>query len=86
MQALASKERLIRCSVLKVQIRSATLWRERKWRADIKVRLSGKLSLHTFFLERKYAPLAQLVEQLTLNQWVPGSKLTLNQWVPGSNP
>ena len=26
-----------------------------------------------FFLERKYAPLAQLVEQLTLNQWVPGS-------------
>ena len=22
---------------------------------------------------RKYAPLAQLVEQLTLNQWVPGS-------------
>ena len=32
-----------------------------------------KLSLHTFFLERKYAPLAQLVEQLTLNQWVPGS-------------
>ena len=21
----------------------------------------------------KYAPLAQLVEQLTLNQWVPGS-------------
>ena len=34
---------------------------------------TGKLSLHTFFLERKYAPLAQLVEQLTLNQWVPGS-------------
>ena len=33
----------------------------------------SKLSLHTFFLERKYAPLAQLVEQLTLNQWVPGS-------------
>ena len=32
-----------------------------------------KLSLHTFFLKRKYAPLAQLVEQLTLNQWVPGS-------------
>ena len=32
-----------------------------------------KLSLHTFFLEREYAPLAQLVEQLTLNQWVPGS-------------
>ena len=50
-----------------------TLWRERKWRADIKVRLSRKLSLHTFFLKRKYAPLAQLVEQLTLNQWVPGS-------------
>ena len=37
-----------------------------------KAKLS-KLSLHTFFLERKYAPLAQLVEQLTLNQWVPGS-------------
>ena len=29
--------------------------------------------MHTFFLERKYAPLAQLVEQLTLNQWVLGS-------------
>ena len=24
-------------------------------------------------VEQKYAPLAQLVEQLTLNQWVPGS-------------
>ena len=23
--------------------------------------------------KEKYAPLAQLVEQLTLNQWVPGS-------------
>ena len=32
-----------------------------------------KFSLHTFFFKRKYAPLAQLVEQLTLNQWVPGS-------------
>ena len=73
MQALVSDGRLFHCSVLKVQIRSATLWRERKWRADIKVRLSRKLSLHTFFLERKYAPLAQLVEQLTLNQWVQGS-------------
>ena len=34
---------------------------------------STKFSLHTFFFKRKYAPLAQLVEQLTLNQWVPGS-------------
>ena len=32
-----------------------------------------KLLLHTFLLEEKYAPLAQLVEQLTLNQWVHGS-------------
>ena len=32
-----------------------------------------KFPLHTFFFKRKYAPLAQLVEQLTLNQWVPGS-------------
>ena len=32
-----------------------------------------KFCLHTFFFKRKYAPLAQLVEQLTLNQWVPGS-------------
>ena len=24
-------------------------------------------------MEWRYAPLAQLVEQLTLNQWVPGS-------------
>ena len=34
---------------------------------------SLKLLLHTFLLEEKYAPLAQLVEQLTLNQWVHGS-------------
>ena len=32
-----------------------------------------KLLFHTFLLEEKYAPLAQLVEQLTLNQWVHGS-------------
>ena len=38
-----------------------------------KAKAGTKLSLRTFFLERKYAPLAQLVEQLTLNQWVPGS-------------
>ncbi len=25
------------------------------------------------FIAKKNAPLAQLVEQLTLNQWVPGS-------------
>ena len=74
MQALASEDMRIHCSVLKVQTRSAhPLERERKREADIKVRLGRKLSLHTFFLERKYAPLAQLVEQLTLNQWVPGS-------------
>ncbi len=24
-------------------------------------------------VKKEYAPLAQLVEQLTLNQWVPGS-------------
>ena len=35
--------------------------------------VSAPLFRDTFFLERKYAPLAQLVEQLTLNQWVPGS-------------
>ena len=34
---------------------------------------SMKLLLHTFLLEEKYAPLAQLVEHLTLNQGVPGS-------------
>ena len=43
------------------------------WREGSKEESGRKLSLHTFFLERKYAPLAQLVEQLTLNQWVPGS-------------
>ena len=26
-----------------------------------------------YFLQLRYAPLAQLVEQLTLNQWVQGS-------------
>ena len=32
-----------------------------------------KFSLHTFCFKRKYAPLAQLVEHLTLNQGVQGS-------------
>ena len=45
----------------------------REERAESEKWNDTKLSLHTFFLERKYAPLAQLVEQLTLNQWVPGS-------------
>ena len=73
MQALASEE--LRNSLFGFEgaDKAPTLWRERKREADIKVRLGRKLSLHTFFLERKYAPLAQLVEQLTLNQWVPGS-------------
>ena len=74
MQALASED--LRGSLFGFEgadKEAPTLWRERKREADIKVRLGRKLSLHTFFLERKYAPLAQLVEQLTLNQWVPGS-------------
>ncbi len=33
------------------------------------IHLKGKEKLSIY----KYAPLAQLVEQLTLNQWVPGS-------------
>ena len=73
MQALASED--LRGSLFGFEgaDKAPALWRERKQEADIKVRLGRKLSLHTFFLERKYAPLAQLVEQLTLNQWVPGS-------------
>ena len=66
MQALASKVLKFHCSVLKAQV-SASLLRKRKHGKGI------EFSLHTFFFERKYAPLAQLVEQLTLNQWVPGS-------------
>ena len=31
------------------------------------------LGIHYNIVHKKYAPLAQLVEQLTLNQWVPGS-------------
>ena len=45
-------------------------------------RTRTKFSLHTFFFKRKYAPLAQLVEQLTLNQWVPGS----NPWRRTTRP
>ena len=45
---------------------SALLERKRQEKADL------KFSLRIFF-KRKCAPLAQLVEQLTLNQWVPGS-------------
>ena len=46
---------------------SVLLERKRQEKTDL------KFSLRTFFFKRKYAPLAQLVEQLTLNQWVPGS-------------
>ena len=45
---------------------SVLLERKRQEKADL------KFSLRIFF-RRKCAPLAQLVEQLTLNQWVPGS-------------
>ena len=66
MQALVSKASEFHCSVFRVQEAPQLLKRQ-------EVQEETKLSLHTFFLERKYAPLAQLVEQLTLNQWVPGS-------------
>ena len=59
MQALVSEVLKFHCSVLKAQV-SASLLRE------------GRVEKRDE-LERKYAPLAQLVEQLTLNQWVPGS-------------
>jgi hypothetical protein len=36
------------------------------------MRLSQKVLFFVFVLE-SFAPMAQLVEQLTLNQWVPGS-------------
>ena len=63
MQTLASEESGIHCSVLKVQTKRHPLEKKRAYKeAEIK-----------FFFKRKYAPLAQLVEQLTLNQWVPGS-------------
>ena len=47
----------------------STIWRAKKSIAD------KAKALEAYFLSRKkvYAPLAQLVEQLTLNQWVPGS-------------
>ena len=66
MQALVSEE--LRASLFGFQgaEKAPPFWREERYKGT-------KLSLHTFFLERKYAPLAQLVEQLTLNQWVPGS-------------
>ena len=79
MQTLASEGSGIHCSVLKVQTKRHPLEKKRAYKkAEI------KFSLHTFFFKRKYAPLAfffkrkyaplaQLVEQLTLNQWVPGS-------------
>ena len=59
---------MFHCSVFRVQ-EEGSLPRERKGLQESE----GKLSLHTFFLERKYAPLAQLVEHLTLNQGVQGS-------------
>ena len=68
MQTLASEESSIHCSVLKVQTKRHPLEKKRAYK-----KTEIKFSLHTFFFKRKYAPLAQLVEQLTLNQWVPGS-------------
>ena len=68
MQALVSDESKFHCSVFRVQTAHPPSGEKK-----VKRESGRKLSLHTFFLERKYAPLAQLVEQLTLNQWVPGS-------------
>ena len=67
---------ILRCSVLRV--RTAPLFFEEE-RGTKEQSLSSegrellKFLLHTFLFKEKYAPLAQLVEQLTLNQWVPGS-------------
>ena len=55
------------CSVFRVY-GSATLRRRRERTGKRK-----EVFFDTFFFKGKYAPLAQLVEQLTLNQWVPGS-------------
>ena len=58
------------CSVLKVQILPTVLCRETK---EKRREAQMEFLLHTFLYKEKYAPLAQLVEQLTLNQWVLGS-------------
>ena len=67
----------IRCSVFRAQLR-AQAWRRRDEKGTIghPIGSSLKFSLHHTLFNIKYAPLAQLVEQLTLNQWVPGS----NPW------
>ena len=53
--------------------KSSRIFQEREKSKGAARKRSLKLLLHTFLLEEKYAPLAQLVEQLTLNQWVHGS-------------
>ena len=58
------------CSVLRVQTLLTALCREKKKK---RCEAQMKFLLHTFLYKEEYAPLAQLVEQLTLNQWVLGS-------------
>ena len=67
MQALAKRTEVILFGFEGVENHSLSL----KEKASRELQL--KFSLHTFFFKRKYAPLAQLVEHLTLNQCVQGS-------------
>ena len=67
MQALAKRTEVILFGFEGVENHSLSL----KEKASRELQL--KVSLHTFFFKRKYAPLAQLVEHLTLNQGVQGS-------------
>ena len=73
MQALAKVQQSLHCSVLRVLAPcDAHMWpvgQAVKTAASHAANVGSIPARVTIF----HAPLAQLVEQLTLNQWVPGS-------------
>ena len=73
MQALAKVQQSLHCSVLRVLAPcDAHMWPVGQ---AVKTAASHAANVGSIpaRVTKIYAPLAQLVEQLTLNQWVPGS-------------
>ena len=71
MQALAKVQQSLHCSVLRV------LTQRRRWPVGQAAKTAASHAANVGSIPARvtisHAPLAQLVEQLTLNQWVPGS-------------
>ena len=73
MQALAKVQQSLHCSVLRV----LTPCDAHMWPVGQAVKTAASHAANVGSIPARvtisHAPLAQLVEQLTLNQWVPGS-------------